>query len=213
MTAASDRRSNYRRGMPPLVHLIGGPPGGGKTTLAWAVAGALGVPSLTIDDIRTSLLGVTTPDSHPDLHVIGLPDPWSYFTQTDPPTQLEHAIAQQQAMWPAIEKLIRKRLATDAPIVIDGWHLMPDLLHESDLGDVECVFLDVDRDVLIDREMGVWDFYAASDRPDVMFANFVGRSLLWNEEIARTARSHGYRVLHQDGSKSVAVLADEALSR
>lgn len=86
-------------------YLIGGAPGSGKTTLGLHVAGVLGLPSLTVDDIRTGLLATTTPDSHPEIHVVGLPDPWTYFTSTTPDDLIGHGMAQHRVLWPAVERI------------------------------------------------------------------------------------------------------------
>jgi uridine kinase len=50
------------------VILIGGAPGTGKTTLGSALAVRLGTTSLSIDDLLTAAMAVTTPESHPGLH-------------------------------------------------------------------------------------------------------------------------------------------------
>ncbi len=52
------------------VFLIGGAPGAGKTTLGSALAARLGITSLSIDDLKTAALAITTPETHPKLHVM-----------------------------------------------------------------------------------------------------------------------------------------------
>ncbi len=195
-----------------MNYLIGGAPGAGKTTLGLELASRLGLPSLAIDDIRTALLDVTTPHSHPDLHTISLPDPWTYFTNTAPDVQIEHAVAQHSELWPGIQRILRKRAASQKHIVIDGWHLMPSLVAAAELPNTEAYWIDVDHDVLGQRERGVWDFYAKSDDPERMFANFLARSFVWNDLMRDAALAAGFGVLHQDGSRSAADLADEILS-
>ncbi len=195
-----------------MSYLIGGPPGGGKTTLGLFLGRELGVPSLTIDDIRTGLLAVTTPASHPDLHLIGMPDATTYFTETEPTVMMEHAVAQHTALWPAVERVLRKRQNNDQPLVMDGWHLIPGLVATSELDSLRPFWIDVDNEVLEQRERNVWDFYAKSRDPERMFSNFMYRSTTWNDRMAAEARALGLPVLRQDGSRSVEQLAAEVLS-
>jgi 2-phosphoglycerate kinase len=195
-----------------IVYLIGGPPGGGKTTLGRQLARRLDLPSVTIDDFRTAILAVTSPDSHPDLHWVGMPNAVDYFTNREPDQMIRDALAQHVALWPAVERVIVKRLRGGAGCVIDGWHLLPRDVSSIAERNLVPVWLDVDADVLEERERLVWDFYAESPNPKLMFANFMARSLRWNELVCDQARDLGLRVMSQDGSKSPDDLCDEVLS-
>ncbi|MCA9946780.1 MAG: zeta toxin family protein, partial [Anaerolineales bacterium] len=62
------------------VILIGGAPGAGKTTLGSALAVKLGVNSLTIDDLVTAVIAVTTPETHPGIHALRKGPHTEYFT-------------------------------------------------------------------------------------------------------------------------------------
>lgn len=193
------------------VYLIGGPSGGGKTTLGRALGQHLGLGSLTIDDLRTAVLGVTSPETHPDLHRIGLPNHIEYFTLTSPEQMIDDAIAQHAALWPAIERVILKRARFGPGMVIDGWHLIPDLVAGLAASNVRALWLDVAPDVLETREKAIWDFYARSDDPELMFSNFMGRSVRWNDLVSNEAKGLGLRVIDQDGSKSPQDLCSEIL--
>lgn len=194
-----------------MTVLIGGPPGGGKTTLGQAIAVEVGGHSLTIDDIRTALLGTTTPQTHPEIHVVGQPDPWDYFTNTSPKEMVKHAIDQHTTIWPGVVRVIRRRSHEETALVVDGWHLMPDLVAAAELQDLVAVWLDVSHEVLEERERAVWNFYAKSEDPKRMFTNFLGRSILWNDMMRAQARATGYRVIHQDGTKAPHDLVNEVL--
>lgn len=195
----------------PTVHLIGGPPGAGKTTLGIALASRLERSSVTIDDIRTSLLGITDPSAYPELHVIGLPDPVTYFTGTDPETMVEHAIAQHRTLWPAVEAVLRKKVNHGIPAVYDGWHLMPDLVAGAALDGACAVWIDIDDEVLRARELQVWDFYQRSHDPELMLERFLARSMLWNARMRESAAKFGFHLIRQDGTRSVPDLVDEVL--
>ncbi|MGI9665685.1 MAG: hypothetical protein ACR2N2_01105 [Acidimicrobiia bacterium] len=195
----------------PTVFLIGGSPGAGKTTLGVALARRIGCPSLTIDDLRTGMLGISDPTEYPELHVIGRPDAITYFTTTSPDQMIEDADAQHTALWPAVRAIIRKRAHNREALVIDGWHLMPELVAADTDNGVHASWLDVDHDVLAERERDVWDFYAQSSDPDAMYRNFLARSVRWNDRTATAARRFGFHVMRQDGTASASDLVAEIL--
>jgi 2-phosphoglycerate kinase len=193
------------------VFLVGGPPGGGKTTLARHLGHRLDFASLTIDELRTASLALTTTETHPDLHRVGLPNHIKYFTHTSPAEMVSDALAQHVALWPAIRSVIRKHARWGPGIIIDGWHLIPEKVAELDASNIVAVWLDVDRSILEERERAVWDFYATSDDPDRMFANFLARSVRWNDLISQQADDLGMTVIRQDGTRTPADLCNEIL--
>ena len=142
---------------------------------------------------------------------MGMPDHIEYFTDTDPDQMIEDALAQHRAMWPAILRVIRKRSQSGTGFVLDGWHLLPSEVAGISSESVVPVWLDVDANVLEERERAIWDFYARSPKPERMFDNFMGRSLRWNDMVCGQARNLGLHVISQDGSKSPDDLCDEIL--
>ena len=193
------------------VSLIGGAPGAGKTTLARALGIRLGVPSLTGDDILIAVRGVTTPQSHPDLHRIGTAGHTIYFTESTPESLMQDSLAQHEAVWPAFERVARKRARFGQPTVIDYWGLLPERMAEFGDENVESFWLHIDPDILRARELQNEDFLIGSSDPERMFENFMSRSLWWNEKIHTEATALGLPILHQDGTKSVDSLVDEVL--
>lgn len=197
----------------PAVLLVGGPPGAGKTTLGRALAAKIDGTSLTVDDLLTAAQAVTTPESHPGLHVMAHRDSIEYFTTRSVAQLIDDAESQHEATWPAIEAVIRKRARWGPRVVIDGWALRPDKVAALGLEHVKSLWLVVDPKVLEERERANADYFGRSSDPERMLQNFLGRSLWHNDLIQREADRLGLAVLRQDGRASVDALGSEAMER
>jgi 2-phosphoglycerate kinase len=195
-----------------LTVLIGGAPGAGKSALGRALAARLSATSLTADDIVTAAKAVTTPHSHPGLHVMSKAPATEYFTNTSPAQLVADADAQHEALWPAIEAVIRTHVARGPRIVIDGWSLRPEKVARLDSGCARSLWLVVAPAVLEERERRNVDFFGRSPDPERMLRNFLGRSLWYNDLIRRQAIDLGLPILEQDGIASVDSLCDQSLA-
>jgi 2-phosphoglycerate kinase len=168
--------------------------------------------SLTVDDLLIAARAVTAAETHPGLHAVGAAGYVEYFTTTSVEQLIADAAAQHEAIWPAVENVIRKHAAWGPPIVIDGWAVRPVRVAALDVANLASLWLVADPTVLMNRERGNERFFAASLDPERMFTNFLGRSLWHNDLIRREAAELGLRVLHQDGHTSVDALCDAALA-
>jgi 2-phosphoglycerate kinase len=195
----------------PKVLLIGGAPGVGKTTLGRALAARLGATSLSIDDLLTAAKAVTTPESHPGLHIISAVGHIEYFTSSSVDQLKADATAQHEAAWPAVEKVIRNHATWGSPIVIDGWALRPTKVVLLDLSNVKSVWLVADPSVLREREKQNRDFVRDSPEPDRMLENFLARSIWYNDLIQGQATELRLKTIKQDGATSVEQLCDMVL--
>ncbi|MEO1165224.1 MAG: hypothetical protein AAFV98_15670 [Chloroflexota bacterium] len=131
--------------MKKRVILIGGAPGAGKTTLGSALAVKLGVNSLTIDDLVTASVAITTPETHQGLHVMRKTHHTDYYTNSSLEQLKADATLRHEATFPMVERLIRKYVKRDAGIVIDGWHIRPQWVAELALDSVVSCWLVVER--------------------------------------------------------------------
>ncbi|UCC53638.1 MAG: hypothetical protein JSV68_06615, partial [Anaerolineaceae bacterium] len=118
------------------VFLIGGAPGAGKTTLGSALAARLGITSLTIDHLKTAAMAITTPETHPGLHVMSKVPSLEYFTNSSLEQLIADATLQHEAVWPMVRQVVRKHALWGSPIVIDGWYMRPNWVAQLKLANV-----------------------------------------------------------------------------
>lgn len=77
--------------------LIGGPPMIGKTTIARRLAARLDYGTMSTDDLGQSIRAVTTPDSHPNLHLMSGIDYREYYVSRSTERLIQDAENQHQA--------------------------------------------------------------------------------------------------------------------
>jgi 2-phosphoglycerate kinase len=195
------------------VFLIGGAPGVGKTTLGCALAAKLGISSVTIDDLMTVAQTVTTPETHPGLHVMRKVPYLEYFTNSSVDQLETDANVQHAAAWPFVKNLILKHgVWAPSPIVIDGWHLRPGKVAELKLDNVWSGWIVISPSVLIEREKKNLKWLQGSSSPERMHENFLARSLWFNDLIKEEATSLQMNILPQTGNASVDDLCNMILN-
>ena len=119
-----------------IVFLIGGAPGAGKTTLGSALAARLGISSLSIDDLKRAAQAITTPETHPKLHIMNKVPSLEYYTNTSVDQLKADATMQHEAVWPMVKQVVRAHARSGSPIVIDGWYLRPNWVAQLKLKNV-----------------------------------------------------------------------------
>ena len=81
----------------PSVILIGGPPMIGKTTIARRLPVRLDYGTMSTDDLGQPIRAVTTPDSHPNLHLMSGIDYREYYVSRSTERLIQDAENQHRA--------------------------------------------------------------------------------------------------------------------
>lgn len=111
----------------PLIVLIGGTTGVGKSTIATTVAGRLGIVRIvSTDAIREVMRGIFTPEMMPSLHSSSF-DVGRYLP--DLPGKVDPVIAgfrqQVQAVSVGVSQVIRRAVVEGTDLIVEGAHLVP----------------------------------------------------------------------------------------
>ncbi len=119
-----------RRGAQPLVILVGGTSGVGKTSIGVAVANRLKISRVaSTDDIRQVMRLMIAPNLMPGLHVSSY-QAWESATAVQEESDPVVAGFREQALrvCVGVRGAIERAIQENVSLVIDGVHLIPDLL-------------------------------------------------------------------------------------
>lgn len=118
----------------PLVVLLGGSPGVGKTSLSVPLATRLGLPLTFVDDISTALERMTDPEQYPVVHM------WRLHPEDvlalDDAGKLAHTQEYGAVLAQALEPVIADHLESSIPVLLEGDFLLPSLAAAANYGGV-----------------------------------------------------------------------------
>jgi 2-phosphoglycerate kinase len=121
----------------PLVILIGGTSGVGKTTLAVSLANVLDIPRVVAtDDIRQIMRLMLAPELMPAIHVSSY-QASEVSNSTDPSMDPVVAGFREQARTVAVgvRAILDRAMEENTSVIVDGVHLLPGILDLSEYED------------------------------------------------------------------------------
>ena len=142
----------------PLIILLGGASGTGKTTLANALVQELGLAHHVSTGFIREVARAVLPASKARQMGGYSFDAWrlaSGPTPSDDHRVIQGALAQTRLLLPAIEACIQRSVREGASLVLEGSHMLPGLFDPTTLGASLFCVLDVpDRDQMVQRALG-----------------------------------------------------------
>jgi 2-phosphoglycerate kinase len=194
----------------PLVLLLGGASGTGKTTLANALVQELGlVHHVSTGFVREVARAVMPPDKARMLVGFSF-DAWRLMgkPERDGHGVFVGALAQARLLQPAIEACIRRSLAEGASLVLEGAHVMPGLFDTGVLGVSLLCILDVpNRETLVQRALG------PTHSRRHLSQEQIASILELQDSCVRAAREHGVPVLENTELSHTVAQVKELLAR
>jgi 2-phosphoglycerate kinase len=123
----------------PLITLVCGASGVGKSYVATALAARDGVPVGQADDIVTALTVMTSSEQHPMLHFwADHPEAWTWPAEKIADLHIQVA----NYLSPAFAAVIDDHVQSGTPVLLEGDYLLPELALPYDHGVVRAVVLD-----------------------------------------------------------------------
>jgi 2-phosphoglycerate kinase len=167
----------------PRVILIGGAPMSGKTTVASRLAATLGYGCLSTDDLGEAIRAVTTEDTHPHLHPMEGYDYREYFVTRSPDALIADVTQEHDALWPAVESVIRQHATWGEPIVMEGWSLWPERVTQLRLPSVHALWFVAQEETLHERMVKAVEFYGGASDEAAMMRHYLARSFWYNARL------------------------------
>jgi 2-phosphoglycerate kinase len=175
----------------PRVILIGGAPMAGKTTVAHLLAAHLGYGCLSTDDLGEAIRAVATKDSHPALHPMAGYDYREYHVTHSPEALIADVRREHQAMWPAVQRVIRTHATWGEPIIMEGWSLWPEWVTQLRLPSVQALWFVAQEETLHARLVQAVAFYRGASDEAAMRRQYLARSVWYNTRLQEAVHTFG----------------------
>ncbi len=189
-------RFRHREQTRPLIVLIGGPTGVGKTTVAVTLANLFKISRVaSTDEIRQVMRLMIAPDLLPALHASSY-QAWERLPARPPGSinPVVHAFREQAACVSAgVKAMIGRAVEENVNLIIDGVHLLPDLVNLTAYSE-QALFIWANL-YLSDREPYVERFerrgQEASSRSTHRYIEHLDEILKIQKHILKVGKTHG----------------------
>ncbi|HVS84229.1 MAG TPA: AAA family ATPase [Gaiellaceae bacterium] len=181
----------------PLLVLIGGATGTGKSTVAAELAGRLGIETVTCtDSVRQRLRSSYPPEQMPSIHASSF-EAGDVFPDADDP--LAFGFLQQSR---DVLHELRPALASGESLVLEGVHVVPGLVDAPDGAVVVQCVLAIPDEQEHERNFHARD--AATERPRSRYLGRFREIRRLHELLVERARQEGVPVLANDDPERIA---------
>jgi 2-phosphoglycerate kinase len=184
------------------VILIGGAPLSGKTAVAQLIGQRCRMPVICTDHLGEAARAVTNPTSHVDLHRCNLIDYREYYTSNSTERLFEDALLAHQALWPAIEAVIRRHLEWAGPAAIEGWAVLPSFARTISSPRLRAVWIGVPEPVMRSRLQAHPAFIHGATDPSLLIERFIRRSARMSDWLHQQAMACGLPYVALSGLES-----------
>ncbi|MDX1621098.1 MAG: hypothetical protein R3320_08920 [Nitriliruptorales bacterium] len=201
---ASQRYADWQRAQDrdrPLILLIGGATGVGKSTVATAVAGNLGITRIvSTDAVRDVMRATVSQELLPTLHVSSFetneaPVRMKTAERSETATLLNGYLRQTEAVTVGVEQIIRRAVKEQMDTVVEGVHVVPGFLRLPSREDaiiVQCVLEVEDYDL----HRGNFDARGQHQRrPGHRYLEHFTQIRMIQAEVVELARSQGVPIV------------------
>lgn len=192
------------------VILIGGAPLSGKSTLARRLASTMEYACLATDDLSAAVRTVTSAFSHPALHAINSSDFRKYYVSQTIVQLIMDAEHYQEALWPAVERVIRDHAAWAGPAIIEGWTLQPERVAKLQLAGMQSLWLVTSQEQYERRLRSDEAFWSGAADVEKLVRHFVRRSVWYDLYIRKIAPLYKLPVLEVTPAMSADDVLDAA---
>ncbi|MCP4713321.1 MAG: cytidylate kinase-like family protein [Planctomycetes bacterium] len=167
----------------------------GKTLVGRKLAARLEWGCVSTDDLVDGILAVTTEQTHPQLHLLEQKDHRKYFVTRSVARMVADVEYRNDGLWPAMKKVIVKHAEWAPPVVLEGWHLMPEKVAQLGLPGILSLWLVADDEVLRQRVMEQSASFEQTSMAEELVRKFIDRSIALNESIREASEASGLAVV------------------
>ncbi len=195
-----------------MLYLIGGPPRCGKTTLAEALAKRLSVPYFSLDHVTSVITPYIPEPEHAALLPLGVARRETdysndrFYARYSAEQAVGFYLRAAETFWPGVKNFIRYALEDEHDLILEGWQILPRLLHEAlapaERGRARVVFLyklDAGR-IVTGLKAGAAraDWVVRNTKEEATFRAIARMISHFGGHTVREAREHGFHAVNTD---------------